>query len=211
MDQPPTSDEIERQVRQMEAELARPAKFTEPSAAERARKPRRPGLTGRIWSLVIAVVVVAGLATAAIEVPKLGLDKAPAPTASGSPAPASQRPSTSLPTPTVAAPFVGTPAQSYAAGAAGIVIPPVHPVGNYPAAAVAAAYRMTKRLLIAANLNVPTLNGARPTAFANLLIPLQRSFFSATWMPPDSLVRVPRKPPASGLPRSLPGRSSSGT
>jgi hypothetical protein len=65
----------------------------------------------------------------------------------------------SLPTPTVAAPFLGTPAQSYADGAAGIVIPPAHAVGNYPAAAVAAAYQMTKRLLIAANLNGPTLNG----------------------------------------------------
>jgi hypothetical protein len=181
MDQPPTPDEIERQARQMEAELARPAKFTEPSAAERARKPRRPGLAGRAWSLVIAVVVVAGLAVAAIELPKLGLHKAPA-SASGraSPTPTSQRTSSSpasLPAPTVAAPFLGTPAQSYADGAAGIVIPPAHAVGTYPAATVAAAYRTTKRLLIAANLNGPTLNGGTPTAFANLLIPLQRSFF----------------------------------
>jgi hypothetical protein len=185
MDQPPTPDEIERQFRQMEAELARPAKFIEPSAAERARKPRRPGLARRVWSLVIAVVVVAGLAVAAIELHKLGQHKAPASAASRasrSPTPAGQRTSSSpgassLPTPTVAAPFLGTPAQSYADGAAGIVIPPAHAVGNYPAAAVAAAYQMTKRLLIAANLNGPTLAGGTPTAFANLLIPLQRSFF----------------------------------
>jgi hypothetical protein len=182
MDQPPTPDEIERQVRQLEAELARPAKFTEPSAAERARKPRRPGLAGRVWSLVIAVVVVAGLAAAAVELPKLGLHKTPASAASSSPSPASQRASSppgasSLPTPTVAAPFLGTPAQSYADGAAGIVIPPAHAVGNYPAAAVTAAYQTTKRLLIAANLNGPTLNGGTPSAFASLLIPQQRSFF----------------------------------
>jgi len=182
MDQRPTSDEVERQVRQIEAELARPAKFTEPSAAERARKPRRPGLAGRAWWLVVAVIVVAGLAAAAIELPKLGLHKAPASAASRGPSPASQRTSSSprassLPTPTAAAPFLGTPAQSYANGAAGIVIPPVHAVGNYPAAAVAAAYRTTKTLLIAANLNGPTLNGGSPAAFANLLIPLQRSFF----------------------------------
>ena len=186
MDQPPAPDEIERQVRQIEAELARPARFTEPSAAERARKPRRPGLAGRVWALVIAVVVVAGLAAAAIELPRLGPHKAPVSAASGrpgsSPAPASQRTSgspgaSSLPTPTVAAPFLGTPAQSYADGAAGIVIPPAHAVGNYPAATVAAAYQTTKTLLIAANLNGPTLNGGTPAAFANLLIPLQRSFF----------------------------------
>jgi hypothetical protein len=181
MDQPPSPDEIERQVRQLEAELAKPAKFTEPSAAERARKPRRPGLVGRVWSLVIAVVVVAGLAAAAIELPKLGLHKAPASAAGRSATPASRRTSSSpasfLPTPTVAAPFLGTPAQSYPDGAAGIVIPPAHAVGSYPAAAVTAAYRKTKTLLIAANLNGPTLNGGAPTAFANLLIPQQRSFF----------------------------------
>jgi hypothetical protein len=38
--------------------LAWPAKYIEPSAAERARRPRRPGLAKRVWSLVIAVVVV---------------------------------------------------------------------------------------------------------------------------------------------------------
>lgn len=184
VDQPPTPDEIERQVRRIEAELAKPAKFTEPSAAERARKPRRPGSARRVWSLVIAVVVVAGLAVAAIELPKLGLHKAPASAAgqaSSSPTPAGRRtsgsPASSLPTPTVAAPFLGTPAQSYPDGAAGIVIPPAHPVGTYPAATVTAAYRRTKRLLIAANLNGPTLNGGAPTAFANLLITQQRSFF----------------------------------
>jgi hypothetical protein len=182
MDQPPTPDEIERQVRQMEKELARPAKFTEPSAAERARKPRRPGLAGRVWSLLIAVVVIAGLAVAAVELARLGLHRAPASAANGSPRPASQRASGSpgaslLPTPTVTAPFLGTPAQSYADGAAGIVIPPAHAVGNYPAAAVAAAYRTTKSLLVAANLNGPTLAGGPPTAFADLLIPNQRSFF----------------------------------
>jgi hypothetical protein len=186
MDRPGTPDEIERQARQIEAELARPAKFTEPSAAERARQPRHPGLAGRVWSLVIAVVVVAGLAAAAIVLPKLSLHKAPAPAAStqanGSPAPASHRTSGSagglfLPTPTAADPFLGTPAQSYADGAAGIVIPPARAVGHYPAAAVAAAYRMTRRLLVAANLNGATLAGGTPTAFASLLIPLQRSFF----------------------------------
>jgi hypothetical protein len=188
MDRPPTPDEIERQVRQMEAELARPARFTEPSAAERAGKPRRPGLARRVWSVAIAVVVVAGLAVAAIEVPKLGLRKvltsaggqaSPGSAARGQ---ASQRPAgspgaSSLPTPTAAAPFLGTPAQSYADGAAGIVIPPAHTVGSYPATQVAAAYQTTKRLLIAANLNAPTLAGGQPAAFANLLIPLQRSFF----------------------------------
>ena len=87
-------------------------------------------------------------------------------------------PNTSFaPAATVAAPFLGTPAQSYANGAVGIVIPPAHPVGIYSAAQVAAAYRITKKMLIAANLNGPTLAGQAPNAFAKLLIPQQRSFF----------------------------------
>jgi hypothetical protein len=45
MDQPGTPDEIERQIRQIEAELAQPAKFTEPSAAERASKPQATRLS----------------------------------------------------------------------------------------------------------------------------------------------------------------------
>jgi len=82
-----------------------------------------------------------------------------------------------LPSPTVAAPFLGTPAQSYANGAAGIVIPSAHAVGSYSAAQVAAAYQETKRLLVAANLDPRTLRGGSPDAFANLLIPQERSFF----------------------------------
>jgi hypothetical protein len=36
----PSPEEIERQLRKIQEELAQPAKFHEPSAAERARKPR---------------------------------------------------------------------------------------------------------------------------------------------------------------------------
>lgn len=90
---------------------------------------------------------------------------------------AGERAPSSLPSPTVAAPFRGTPAQSYADGAAGIVIPAAQPVGSYSAAQVAIAYQTTKQLLVAANLNQPTLAGGSPEAFASLLIPTQRTFF----------------------------------
>jgi hypothetical protein len=225
------SDETERRIGEIEAELRGPAKFKEPSAAERARQPVRPtgrpgwrskrkarklrepvespsaprpgdsrarsprpaagqpreSRRGRTWSLVIAVVVIAGLAGAVYAIPKLALGKVPG-TADNTPVtngatPAAQRTASSapaasfLPKPTLAAPFLGTPAQSYADGAAGIVIPPARPVGRYTAAQVAAAYRMTRKLLIAASLNGPTLAGGAPDAFASLLIPLQRSYF----------------------------------
>jgi hypothetical protein len=240
-DQPDTPDGIDKQLRDLEAELRRPAKFKEPSAAERARKPRlrdrrkakqlrkpvpehpsapapdhwrsgpaqkrraSPG-RGRVWSLLIAVVVIGGLAAAGIELPKLALHKTPGvadntPVKNGA-TPAS-RPSasttraSSLPTPTLAAPFLGSPAQSYADGRAGIVIPPAHAVGSYTAAQVMAAYRTTRRLLIAANLNGPTLAGGAPNAFAGLLTTQQRADFV------HGLNRIGVN--AHGLPRSTRG------
>ena len=151
----------------------------------------RPSARGRIWSLVAVVVVLAGMAGAAVGIIKLAKHPPKVPAADNTPVrngptPSSQPTATTasnapgssfLPSPTVAAPFLGTPAQSYANGAAGIVIPPAHAVGTYSAAQVAAAYGTSKELLIAANLNPRTLRGGSPDAFANLLIPQQRSFF----------------------------------
>jgi hypothetical protein len=226
-DQPDTPEEIERRVSEIEAELRRPAKFKEPSAAERARKPvklaglrnarkarklrrpvpeppprpgfaqpragfaqpppPRPARRGKVWSLLIAVVIIAGLSVAAVELPKLGLGKTPGradntpvtngATPTGRPTASTGSGASFLPTPTVAAPFLGTPAQSYADGAAGIVIPPAQPIGRYSAAQVARAYRTTRELLVAANLNGPTLAGGAPDAFASLLIPVERTYF----------------------------------
>ena len=76
-----------------------------------------------------------------------------------------------------AAPFQGSPAASFADGAAGIVTPRAHGLPGYPAAQVARAYRITKRILIAASLNPKTLHGGSPDAFARLLTTQERSIF----------------------------------
>lgn len=76
-----------------------------------------------------------------------------------------------------AGPFTGTPAASYADGAAGILIPAAHAVGGHSAAQVRAAYRAVRRILTAAHLNRTVLAGGSPAAFARLLIPEQRSWF----------------------------------
>lgn len=76
-------------------------------------------------------------------------------------------------------PFAGTPAENWANGAAGITIPAAHPVGTFSASQVAAAYAMTRKLLIAQNLDRATLLGGRPTAFANLLTAQERKDFLA--------------------------------
>ena len=76
-------------------------------------------------------------------------------------------------------PFLGTPADSWANGAAGIVAPAARPAGGFTAAQVAAAYATTRKLLIAADLDRRTLLGGSPAALAGLLTPAQRATFLA--------------------------------
>jgi hypothetical protein len=74
-------------------------------------------------------------------------------------------------------PFAGTPADHWADGAAGIVVPAATPVGPYSKAQVEYAYQTTRKLLIAANLDKQTLLGGTPAAFADLLTSPQRTWF----------------------------------
>jgi hypothetical protein len=74
-------------------------------------------------------------------------------------------------------PFASSPADKWADGAAGIVVPVARPIGQYPASKVEYAYQTTKELLVAAALNKQALNGGAPTAFANLLTQDQRTQF----------------------------------
>jgi hypothetical protein len=76
-------------------------------------------------------------------------------------------------------PFLGTPANGWADGAAGIVAPPAEPVGGFTAAQVAAAYATTGELVAAASLNRQTLLGGPPVALERLLTARQRATFKA--------------------------------
>ncbi len=76
-------------------------------------------------------------------------------------------------------PFLGTPANDWADGPAGIVAPPAEPVGGFTAAQVAAAYATTGDLVVAASLNTQTLLGGQPTALERLLTAGQRATFTA--------------------------------
>lgn len=67
-------------------------------------------------------------------------------------------------------PFAGSPAAHWADGAAGITIPAARAHGAYSAAQVRSAYQTTREMLIAANLDWPTLRGGSPKAFEKLLI-----------------------------------------
>lgn len=74
-------------------------------------------------------------------------------------------------------PFAGSPAEGYADGAAGIVIPTARAHGPFTAAQVRAAYETTRKILIAENLDPTTLRGGAPTAFADLLTKAERADF----------------------------------
>ena len=76
-------------------------------------------------------------------------------------------------------PFASTPADSWADGAAGIVIPAAKPVGPFSAAQVATAYATVKKLLTADLLDKKTILGGPPTAYAQFLTTQQRSQFLA--------------------------------
>jgi hypothetical protein len=76
-------------------------------------------------------------------------------------------------------PFSGTPAATWADGAAGITVPVARAQGRYSAAQVRPALETTRKMLIAGNLDWPTLRGGKPTAYADLLTKQQRTTFLA--------------------------------
>jgi hypothetical protein len=206
---PGTEDEFDRQLRALTEGSAGRARFHELSAAERAkagarrakaarkqavRDARRAEQATRLavgqaagqspaarrWLLgpliiVVAVAAVSGLAWVTLGHP-LTDRYAPATTPPSTASSASETAAVGGPP---ADPFAGTRAENWADGAAGIVIPAARAVGGYTAAQVAVAYQGTRKLLIAAALDRPTLLGGPPTAFADLLTRQQRTQFLA--------------------------------
>ncbi|MEU2747933.1 hypothetical protein ABZ613_16875 [Streptomyces collinus] len=76
-------------------------------------------------------------------------------------------------TPTLDRPFAGSPAERWADGEAGIVLPQAKAVGAVSQGRVEEALKLTKKLLVGANLDPKTVRGARPTAALSVLDPKQ--------------------------------------
>jgi hypothetical protein len=183
---PEPEDEIDRRLREITEEIKRGPVIREPSAAERAarqaqpqaqrqaQRPRKRARSARGWLIAIVIFGIAGALTWARVG---GSAKNPAddtkPVTNG----AAPHVSASTPAGPPADPFTGSPADGYADGRAGIVVPAAHAVGSYSAAEVQAAYAEVRRLLIASNLDPQTLHGGSPDALANLLTAQQRTFF----------------------------------
>nr|WP_151477147.1 hypothetical protein [Streptomyces albicerus] len=148
--------------------------------------PARQDIQGRaarrrkIWAIIgvpltIAVAVVA-MKPSLLPGDLFGTDTG---TESAAPLPEETAPPTAAPssapgTPTLDKPFAGSPAERYADGAAGIVLPDAKPVGSHSKDQVAQALRQTKALLVDANLDRRTLLGGTPeTVLDKVLDPKQ--------------------------------------
>jgi hypothetical protein len=197
-----SDDEFDRALRELAEGTAGEPRFREASAAERARQAKQQAKRARrqsrrrrgrgrperdsrgratTWTSVGVVLVLAAVGTFAWV--QFHHQSTASAVRSIAPTTASVAPTTASITPTTAdaeppaLPFAGTPAQSWADGAAGIVIPAARPVGDFTAAQVEAAYQTSRKLLVAGNLNKTTLLGGPPTAFADLLTSQERTEF----------------------------------
>ncbi|MFF4348038.1 hypothetical protein [Streptomyces sp. NPDC001530] len=170
---------VTERLRQQEARGARPEGWrTGPAGREgNGRAARRR----RLWA-IIGVPLALAVAVVAMKPSLLPGD--PFGTSSDAPATAASLPPETAPptappssvdsdTPTLDRPFAGSPAEGWADGAAGIVVPKATPVGSLTRAQVATALRQTRALLVDANLNPATLRGDRPEAALATLDPKQ--------------------------------------
>jgi hypothetical protein len=186
----PDHEEIERRLRELSQEISRP-RGSEPTPLERLvaakqaeKKAQRKKDTRVLAGLVVALLLLAGgsVATWLRVAPPSWLHHRAVARAAPS---ARTGPKVKLATPfsTVTSqgapsdPFADSPAAHWADGAAGITIPAAKAHGPYSAAQVRSAYETTRKMLIAGNLDWPTLRGGTPTAFEHLLIKDERADF----------------------------------
>ena len=135
-----------------------------------ARRDRRKARLKRLaqWMPVVLLVAVAG----AGGVWAVRNDRLPS-------LPSAAEPVEVLPAPLsegeTLAPFLGTPAEHFADGADGIVVPAAKPVGRYSAATVAAHLQTAKQLLILSRLDQRMVERRDPSAFLASLAPAERA------------------------------------
>ncbi|MFF5208114.1 hypothetical protein [Streptosporangium sp. NPDC000396] len=74
-------------------------------------------------------------------------------------------------------PFQGSPAEKFAEGIDGVVVPDAKPVKGFSTGDVRSAFLTSRRMLEAAHLDRQTLLGGKPDVFAKQLDAEQRKFF----------------------------------
>ncbi|WP_411148329.1 hypothetical protein [Streptomyces sp. A30] len=138
----------------------------------------------RLWA-VIGIPVAVAVAVVAMKPSLLPGDPfgtgtpdtaAASPLGEETAAPTAPPAATDAETPTLDEPFAGSPALEWADGAAGIVLPEAKAVGGLSKDRVGTALRLTKKLLVGANLDPKTVRGGRPDAALAVLDPKQPEF-----------------------------------
>ncbi|MER7499926.1 hypothetical protein AB0L05_35300 [Nonomuraea pusilla] len=169
------SEEEQRRMRAAAVKGARPPRNAgggaRPPGTGREGGPQRR--TGRLWvalALMCTVLAASGIVVAFRPDLLSPMPARPAATATAAtPVAVPER---------LVNPFAGSPAQSYAEGVAGFVMPKAEAVGGLPEKQVAAGLKRTRALLAAAFLDRKTIAGGRPSAFMKLLHPDERSIFA---------------------------------
>jgi hypothetical protein len=157
---------------------AAPAAYPRPAPDRGYAAPIRSGSPQAVFAIVVLLALAVGAAFGVRMLFGSGTSGNTASVGAGTGSGAARTPTPSA-TPLFAAnhPFAGSPAAGYANGSAGIVLPAAHRAGQYSSAQVSAAYKTVKRMLVAAMLNWPTMDGHKPAALGRLLIRQQRSWF----------------------------------
>ncbi|CAL9300650.1 hypothetical protein SUDANB51_04985 [Streptomyces sp. enrichment culture] len=141
------------------------------------RAARRRKLWTALGVTVAVAVAVVALKPSLLPGDPFGTGESQA--AEASPLPAETTAPTAPPagpdpeTPTLDEPFAGSPALRWADGEAGIVLPAAKAVGSVPADRVEQALKLTKKLLVGANLDPKTVRGGRPGPALAVLDPKQ--------------------------------------
>ncbi|MEU9389121.1 hypothetical protein AB0D86_03855 [Streptomyces sp. NPDC048324] len=190
---------VTERLRQQEARGESPAGWRTGPAASGRKPGARKGwaVLGVLLAAAVAVVamkpsLVPGDPFGAGDAEASATSPLPAETAAPTAAPSSADPET----PTLVRPFAGSPAERWADGKAGIVLPKATPVGSLSAAQVEQALRQTRTLLVDANLDAATLRGERPAGALGVIEPLQKELL-------DRLNTSLRKPDREHDPLSM--------
>lgn len=166
-----------------------------------ARPKRRTGwyVVGLLASLVLLVVA---LAPGRIVDLFAGDDSDSAPLAAETARPTQAPPAEAAQRPTLDEPFRGSPAASWASGAAGITVPKAGAVGWMSAAGVERALARSRDFLVASGLDRGVLRGERPEKAIALINPHQKDVQDL--LKPLSGPRARRATPSSSSAASSP-------
>ncbi|MEU6779173.1 hypothetical protein ABZ912_08190 [Nonomuraea angiospora] len=190
-------EEQQRQMRAAAVKGAKEQRRTDRLARRESRPARLSGGYGpeprrRIGRAWIAMAVVTSLIASAgvivvfrpdLLTPGVVVDEPPVPIAEPAVEPADNPVDEATEEPTEGAgeeptsPFAGSPAEKYAEGAAGFVMPEAKALGGLSKKDVAKGLKRTRELMTAAFLDRKALLGGRPKAFIKLLDPDLRDWF----------------------------------